>query len=133
MTDPASLDVRGYQLGEFHLDLGKRRLVAPDGAAVAISARAYDVLVYLVTHRDRVVERNELLKAVWPQSVVEDNNLDQAPQYVARPPDKSNTAPVENEHSSDASQQTSDAISSTVPKRPIGIFDNMKSMCCCVI
>ena len=52
---------------------------------------------------------------------------------VARPPDASNTAPVENEHSSLASQHTSEAISSTVPKRPIGIFDSMKSMCCCVI
>ena len=56
-----------------------------------------------------------------------------ARQYVARPPDRSNTAPVENEHSSLASQQTSAAISSTVPKRPIGIFDSMKSMCCCDI
>ena len=35
--------------------------------------------------------------------------------------------------SSLASQHTSDAISSTVPKRPMGIFDSMKSMCCCVI
>ena len=52
---------------------------------------------------------------------------------MARPPDASNTAPVVNEHSSDASQHTIDAISSTVPKRPIGIFDSMKSMCCCVI
>ena len=54
-------------------------------------------------------------------------------QYVARPPDRSNTAPVENEQSSLASQHTSAAISSTSPKRPIGIFDSMKSMCCCVI
>ena len=46
---------------------------------------------------------------------------------------RSNTAPVENEQSSLASQHTSAAISSTVPKRPIGIFDSMKSMCCCVI
>src|SRR5512137_1715562 len=54
-------------------------------------------------------------------------------QYVARPPERSNTAPVENEHSSLASQQTIAAISSTPPKRPSGIFDSMKSMCCCEI
>ena len=54
-------------------------------------------------------------------------------KYVARPPEMSNTAPVENAQSGEASQHTSDATSSTVPKRFIGIFDFMKSMCCCVI
>src|SRR6185295_20163943 len=39
--------------------------------------------------------------------------------------DMSNTAPVENEHSSDASQTTSAAISSTLTKRPIGILESM--------
>src|SRR5690242_20502200 len=55
------------------------------------------------------------------------------PQYVARPPEQSNTAPVVKEHSSLASQVIRAAISSTVPKRPIGILDSMKSMCSCVI
>src|SRR5262249_19249328 len=49
----------------------------------------------------------------------------QPPQYVARPPERSNTAPVLNEHSSLASQATSAAISCGSPKRPIGIFDSM--------
>ena len=44
------------------------------------------------------------------------------PQYVARPPETSNTAPVENEHSELASQHTSAATSSIVPNRPIGIL-----------
>src|ERR1022692_3768943 len=54
-------------------------------------------------------------------------------QYVARPPEQSNTAPVLNDASSLHSQQISAATSSTVPNRPIGIFDSMKSMCCCDI
>src|SRR6218665_528061 len=54
-------------------------------------------------------------------------------QYVARPPDASNTPAVVKEHSSLASQAITAAISSTVPKRPIGIFESMKSMCCCDI
>lgn len=44
-------------------------------------------------------------------------------QYVARPPETSNTAPVEKEHSSEASQATNAATSSARPTRPIGIFD----------
>ena len=46
-------------------------------------------------------------------------------QYTARPPEMSNTAPVENEHSSEASHATIAAISSTVTKRFIGIFDSI--------
>ncbi len=42
-------------------------------------------------------------------------------------------AAVEKEHSSEASQHTSAATSSIWPKRPIGIFDSMKSMCAWVI
>ncbi len=46
-------------------------------------------------------------------------------QYVARPPEMSYVAPVENEHSSLASQQISAATSSAPPMRPIGIFSTM--------
>ncbi len=46
-------------------------------------------------------------------------------QYVARPPERSNTAPVLKAHSSEASQHTIAAASSTSRKRPIGIFDSM--------
>src|SRR5437660_1355031 len=54
-------------------------------------------------------------------------------QYVARPPERSNTAPVVNEHSAVHNHATIAAISSVMPKRPMGIFDNMKSMCAFVI
>ena len=47
------------------------------------------------------------------------------PQYVARPPETSNTAPVENDASRLANQHTKDATSSTSPNRPIGIFDSI--------
>ena len=47
------------------------------------------------------------------------------PQYVARPPVKSNTAPVLNEQSSLDNQATIAAISSTSTKRPIGILPSM--------
>ncbi len=46
-------------------------------------------------------------------------------QYVARPPDMSNTAPVVKEHSCEAQKATRLAISSTSTKRPRGIFESM--------
>src|SRR5919108_2197661 len=48
--------------------------------------------------------------------------LDRTHQYVARPPERSYTAPVVKVHSSDASQATSVATSAGVPTRPIGIL-----------
>ena len=56
----------------------------PDGTDPGLSARAYDVLIYLLENRDRVVSKNELMKAVWPRSVVEENNLNQAVTILRR-------------------------------------------------
>ena len=58
------------------------------------------------------------------------SNRRQAPrrQYVARRPDRSKTAPVLNEHSSEASQASIAAALPTSRNRAIGIFDSMKSM-----
>lgn len=45
------------------------------GQPTAVGARAFDVLLALVERRDRVVTKNELLELVWPNLVVEENNL----------------------------------------------------------
>ena len=50
---------------------------------------------------------------------------------TARPPEMSYVAPVENEHSSLASQQTNAATSSARPILPIGIRSTMYSTCAC--
>jgi DNA-binding winged helix-turn-helix (wHTH) protein/TolB-like protein/Flp pilus assembly protein TadD len=67
-----------YVFEGFRLDLARRRLTDPDGRALPLSARAYDVLVHLVEHRVRVVSKDELMRAVWSRVVVEENNLNQA-------------------------------------------------------
>ena len=76
--------IRAYQFAGFSFNLAKRRLSGPDGAVIPLSGRAYDVLAFLVENRDRVVGKDELIKAVWPQSIVEDNNLNQAISTVRR-------------------------------------------------
>jgi class 3 adenylate cyclase/DNA-binding winged helix-turn-helix (wHTH) protein/tetratricopeptide (TPR) repeat protein len=40
--------------------------------ALALTPKAFDVLHYLVTHPDRLVTKDELLDAVWPQTAVSD-------------------------------------------------------------
>ncbi|MEO1638659.1 MAG: winged helix-turn-helix domain-containing protein [Pseudomonadota bacterium] len=51
-----------------------RRLTKGD-ADVAIGARAFDLLSHLIANRDRVVSRDEVMAAVWPDAMVGDNNL----------------------------------------------------------
>ena len=58
----------------FEIHPGERRLVVV-GVAVKPSARAFDILMALVERRDRVVSKGELLHIVWPNLVVEENNL----------------------------------------------------------
>jgi DNA-binding winged helix-turn-helix (wHTH) protein/TolB-like protein/Flp pilus assembly protein TadD len=67
-----------YIFEGFRLDLARRRLADPDGRTLPLSARAYDVLAYLVENRARVVSKDELMRAVWSRVVVEENNLNQA-------------------------------------------------------
>ena len=40
-----------------------------------LGARAFDVLMALIKRRDSVVSKNELLDAVWPSLIVEENDL----------------------------------------------------------
>jgi DNA-binding winged-HTH domains len=68
----------GYRLGDFILDARTRDLTRIEGTAIPITSKAFDVLYYLVQHRDRVVAKDELLAAIWPGRVVEENNLNQA-------------------------------------------------------
>jgi serine/threonine-protein kinase len=69
---------RQYQFSGFRLDVAARQLFGPDGAALPVTSKAVDVLAYLVEHDDRVVDKDELLAAVWTGRVVEENNVTQA-------------------------------------------------------
>jgi len=73
-----------YVFEGFRLDVARRRLSAPDGQTLPLPARAYDVLVYLVENRARVVSKDELMRAVWSRVVVEENNLNQAIYNIRR-------------------------------------------------
>ena len=63
-----------YQFGNAQLRPEQRRLLI-GGNDSRIGARAFDLLLALVERRDRTVTKNELLDSVWPDAVVEENNL----------------------------------------------------------
>lgn len=65
-----------YRFDEFELS-PSRRILARNGVPVAVSPKAFEMLAYLVANSGRVVSKDELLKAIWPESYVEEGNLSQ--------------------------------------------------------
>ena len=68
---------RIYAFGDFRLDAAKRVLLDRDGIPIALTPKVYDTLAYLVQHAGALLDKEELLRAVWPDTVIEENNLTQ--------------------------------------------------------
>jgi len=62
------------EFGPFRLDADRRELVHK-GELLTVRAKLFDTLVYLIDHRDRVVDKEELLDSVWPGTHVEESTL----------------------------------------------------------
>ncbi len=62
------------RFGRFELRMAERALLA-DGEPVPLGPRAFDVLLALTELRGRLVTKSELMDRVWPDLVVEENNL----------------------------------------------------------
>jgi len=78
--------VQVYEFGDYRLDMTKRLLFGRGGnpgdastawRPVSLTPKAFDTLVYLVEHDGAVLAKNELMRAIWPDTAVEENNLNQ--------------------------------------------------------
>ena len=65
-----------YRFGEFVLD-PRRRTLSRDGSPVVLTPKAFDVLFFLLQNPNRLILKEELLRAVWGDTFVEDGNLTQ--------------------------------------------------------
>ena len=65
-----------YEFGDFQLD-PRKRLLWRDGERVPLTPRVFQTLLYLVENHDSVLDKERLMEAVWPDSIVEENNLTQ--------------------------------------------------------
>lgn len=63
-----------YEFGPFRLD-ASRHLLLRGGQVVPLTTKAFDTLLALVEQQGRLVERDELIRQVWPDTVVEEGNL----------------------------------------------------------
>lgn len=91
-----------YEFGDFRMDVAERQLLRRDGTAVPLTPRVFETLRYLVEHSGRVLDKEQLMEAVWPDSIVEENNLSQnistlrrvfgdspgAPRYIVTVPSR---------------------------------------------
>ncbi|MET0650207.1 MAG: tetratricopeptide repeat protein [Pyrinomonadaceae bacterium] len=67
---------RVYEFGPFRLNPA-RRVLLREGQPVALTAKVFDTLVIFVERRGRVLAKDELMTALWPDTAVEENNLTQ--------------------------------------------------------
>ena len=65
---------RIYGFGSYRLDAAERLLLR-DGAAVPLQPKVFDLLLALVERHGRLLEKDELMKLVWPDAIVEEANL----------------------------------------------------------
>ncbi|MEO8019176.1 MAG: winged helix-turn-helix domain-containing protein [Pseudomonadota bacterium] len=66
-----------YETGGFRVDPAQRVLFAVDGTRIALPSRAFELLLFFVRHPGELLDKNQLMAAVWPNTVVEENNLNQ--------------------------------------------------------
>src|SRR4029450_14001696 len=85
-----------WSFADFRLDPANACLWRGE-QALALTPKVFDVLHYLVTHADRLVTKDALLDAVWPETAVSDTvvrmaigelrralgDTTQAPRYIA--------------------------------------------------
>ena len=67
-------DRRFYEFHSFRLEVSERLLLR-DGQPVALTPKAFDLLVYFVERPNTLLDKDTLFAAVWPDTIVEEANL----------------------------------------------------------
>jgi len=70
------LDSHSYDFGRFRLKPAQRVLLR-EGEPVPLTPKVFDILITLVEKSGQVVEKDDLMKRVWPTTFVEEGNLTQ--------------------------------------------------------
>src|SRR6476660_2387323 len=63
-----------YYFGPFQLDTSEHQLLR-DGVEIPLQLKAFETLCMLVENQGRLLKKEDLLRQVWPDTVVEENNL----------------------------------------------------------
>ena len=66
---------QALEFGRFRIVPHRRELFV-NGRAVELGGRAFDTLLILIEGRGTVLSKDELMRRIWPDRVVEENNLE---------------------------------------------------------
>ena len=72
----ASMNTRFYNFGAFQIDTLNHVLLR-NGETIPLKPKVFDTLLLLVENRERVMDKDEMLRQLWPDTVVEESNLSQ--------------------------------------------------------
>ncbi len=61
---PAGMDAKRLQLGDVEIDFESRRIITPN-EQIKLTAKEFDLLLYLATHANKTITHRELLQEVW--------------------------------------------------------------------
>ncbi len=73
-----------YRFSDFTLDLVRGALISVDGVEAALRPKSFSFLHYMVVHAGRLIDRDELMRAVWPGVLVTDDSIAQCVKDVRR-------------------------------------------------
>ena len=65
-----------YEFGPFRMDT-LQRVLFREGKPVSLPPKIFETLLVLVERSGQIVEKDELIREVWPETIVEENNLTQ--------------------------------------------------------
>src|SRR5438477_8846060 len=63
-----------HRFGEFTLD-GDQKVLLRNDSPLPLAPKVFDTLLILLDNRGRIVQKEELMKHLWPNSFVEESNL----------------------------------------------------------
>ena len=73
-----------YRFDRFTLDLVRGGLFAEDGTQLALRPKSFDLLRHMVVHAGQLVDRDELMQAIWPNVFVTDDSIAQCVREIRR-------------------------------------------------
>lgn len=73
-----------YEFDNFRVDAVKRLLTTSSGEVLPLAPKAFETLLFLVRNSGRLLDKEEIMRAIWTDTIVEENNLNQSISAIRR-------------------------------------------------
>ena len=84
MADSAKTAAPRYGFGDFVLDRSQQEVRRLDGSVLSLSPRLFNALLLFVEHAGELLDKESLMRALWPGLVVDENSLSQVVSSLRR-------------------------------------------------